>query len=195
MTAITLITAEDLRRIRKLLKLTQKELAKRAGVSQSLIARIENKGVDPRLSTIKKIIEALVKDKEEKTAVDIMHTPVITIDIKDSIRSAVELMKKYNISQIPVLSDKKIIGSIRESTILDNITKKNNQEKIFSRTVYEIMENRFTSVVPTTPLSDIIYYLSQSESAVLVLDKNNLVGIITKIDVILSAINIRIVKE
>ena len=41
---------EDIRRMRIRAGLTQKELAERAGVSQSLIARIERGSVDPRLS-------------------------------------------------------------------------------------------------------------------------------------------------
>lgn len=191
MTSIELVTAEDIRRIRKILRLTQKELAKRAKVSQSLIARIENKSIDPRLSTIKRIVDALAQDKEKKTAADVMHNPVIIIDERDSVRTAVDLMKKYNISQLPVLKDKRIVGSIRESTILDSIMKKDNSEKVFSSIVFDVMENRFTTVSSSTLISDVIDHLSEGEIAVLVVDNDKLVGIITKIDVISSAVNFR----
>jgi DNA-binding XRE family transcriptional regulator len=43
---------------RKLAGLTQKELARRAGVNQSLVARVE-RGRDVRLTTMKKLYEAL----------------------------------------------------------------------------------------------------------------------------------------
>lgn len=191
MTSIDLVTAEDIRRIRKILRLTQKELAKRANVSQSLIARIENKTIDPRLSTVRKIIDALAQDKEKKTAADAMHSPVITIDVRDSVRTAVDLMKKYNISQLPVLKEKRIVGSIRESTILNNIMKKGNPEKVFSSTVFNVMETAFSTVSSSTLISDVVYQLSEGETAVLVIDDNKIVGIITKIDVISSAVNLR----
>lgn len=191
MTSVELVTAEDIRRLRKILRLTQKELAKRAGVSQSLIARIENKSVDPRLSTVKRIVDALAQDKEKKTAADVMHSPVITVDVRDSVRAAVDLMKRHNISQMPVLNEKRIIGSIRESTILDSIMKKGSPEKVFLSTVYDAMESRFAMVSSSTPMSDVVYHLSQGEPAVLVVDNDKLVGIITKIDAISSTIDFR----
>ncbi len=52
-------TPRDLRERRTALDLTQSELAERADVSQPLIARIEGGDVDPRLSTLRRIVEAL----------------------------------------------------------------------------------------------------------------------------------------
>ena len=43
-------TPEDIKKLRLELKLTQHDIATRAGVSQPLIARIESGDVDPRLS-------------------------------------------------------------------------------------------------------------------------------------------------
>ncbi len=50
---------EEIRRYRISLGLTQSELARRAKVSQSLIARIESGEIDPRVSTLKKILNCL----------------------------------------------------------------------------------------------------------------------------------------
>ncbi|HIQ55845.1 MAG TPA: helix-turn-helix domain-containing protein, partial [Pyrodictium sp.] len=50
-------TPEELRKLRLKAKLTQRELAKRAGVSQSLIARLERGQVNVRLSTLQRILE------------------------------------------------------------------------------------------------------------------------------------------
>ena len=52
-------TPQDLRERRTTLELTQSTLAERAGVSQPLIARIEGGDVDPRLSTLRRIVNAL----------------------------------------------------------------------------------------------------------------------------------------
>ena len=46
-------TPEELRTRREALGLKQTELAKRAGISQSMVARIEAGNVDPRVSTLK----------------------------------------------------------------------------------------------------------------------------------------------
>lgn len=57
-------TPRDIKKRRVGLNLTQNELAKLAGVSQPLIARIEAGDVDPRLSTLTKIFDAF--DTTEK---------------------------------------------------------------------------------------------------------------------------------
>lgn len=196
MASIRLITAEDIRKLRKIMGLTQKELAIRAGVSQSLIARIENKNIDPRLSTVKKIIDVLARVKEKRTAADIMHSPVIAVDIRDSVRKAVNLMERHNISQMPVLKDSRIVGGIREATIIDYILRGGNPEKVFSSTVYSVMEKRFPTVNPSTPAEEVVYMLSQNQPAVLVVnDDRKLVGIVTKIDAISSAIGFKKMEE
>jgi transcriptional regulator with XRE-family HTH domain len=48
-----------IRELRKRLRMTQSQLAKRAGLPQSHIAKIESNKVDLRLSTIQKIFHAL----------------------------------------------------------------------------------------------------------------------------------------
>jgi len=191
LSSLRLVTAEDICRLRKILKLTQKELAKKAGVSQSLIARIEKRSIDPRLSTVKKILDVLTQTTEKSVVRDIMHIPVVTIDTKDTVRTAVDLMKKHNISQMPVLRENKIVGSIRESTIIDCITKKGNYEKVFSSSVNNIMEKRFAEVNPATIVDDVVLLFSQGESAVLVVENNILLGIITKIDAISLTLDIK----
>ncbi|MFZ8855537.1 MAG: helix-turn-helix domain-containing protein, partial [Thermofilaceae archaeon] len=52
-------TPEELRMLRLKAGLTQAEVARRAGVSQSLIARIESGNVNPRVSTLMRIYQAI----------------------------------------------------------------------------------------------------------------------------------------
>jgi len=58
-------TPQDLRERRTALDLTQSALAEMAGVSQPLIARIEGGDVDPRLSTLRRIVAALDEARDE----------------------------------------------------------------------------------------------------------------------------------
>ncbi|MBI2647565.1 helix-turn-helix domain-containing protein, partial [Candidatus Woesearchaeota archaeon] len=57
----------EVKKIRKKLELTQTQLANRAGVSQSLIAKVESGRIDPTYSKTKKIFSALseLEKKEE----------------------------------------------------------------------------------------------------------------------------------
>jgi predicted transcriptional regulator len=183
-----LVNGEDIRRLRKRRGLTQKEVAEKAGVSQSLIARIENNTVDPRLSTVRKILSALSLTKGGRTAKSIMHSPVITVKITDSVRRAVELMKKHDVSQIPVIKGGRVVGSVQESTIMNRITRSGNFRRFFSGSVYTIMEEPFTTVNPSMRVEEVLRFLSSGHPAVLVTDRGSVEGIITKIDVLSSTL-------
>lgn len=54
-----------LQRIRQRKLLTQRELAKRAGVSPTTIVRIERDQVEAELRTVRKLADALAVDPEE----------------------------------------------------------------------------------------------------------------------------------
>jgi len=178
-------TPSEIKILRKKAGLTQKELAKRAGVSQSLIARIEAGTVDPRLSTLRRILKAIEEASKEKMAkiTDIMTDSVISVQINDKVKKAVELMWKYGVSQLPVLDGTRLCGSIREETIMKAmITEK--PERILEEPVGELMEEPLPSVNPKADIEDVIKLLISGYPAVLVIDKGKVVGIITKIDVI-----------
>jgi predicted transcriptional regulator len=183
-----LITPEELRNLRRRFRLTQKELAQKAGVSQSLIARIENKTVDPRLSTVRRIFNAITSiQKERKKAKDVMHSPVVTIGAMDTIKNAISIMKKFAISQLPVLRENKIIGSIQESTLLDKLVNSKDSDRFFSNSIYNIMEKSFPIVDPDADVNYVVNILARENSAVLVIDNKKIVGIITKIDLLLPS--------
>lgn len=50
---------EEVRRLRIARGLSQQELAKRMGLPQSVVARLEAGGVEPRLSTLDRVAQAL----------------------------------------------------------------------------------------------------------------------------------------
>jgi predicted transcriptional regulator len=182
---VDLVTPQELRKLRKKAGLTQKELAKRAGISQSLIARIEKGTVDPRLSTLRKIINIIneVLGERKFLARSIMSSPVISLDVNDTIGKAIELMWKYGISQLPVFQNGKLVGSIREDSILNKI-KNEKIEDLLNKKVYELKEEPFPIVNVETSIEEIGRILLSGKPAVLVEDNGKIVGIITKIDLI-----------
>lgn len=176
----------DIKRLRKELGITQTELARAAKVSQSLIARIEKNKVDPRYSKVKAIFDALsgmTEKKEEIKAGDIMSTKVIGIQKNDLVGNATNIMKKSNISQMPVFDKDKVIGSISEKTLISRMTGKITFEELSTRRVSEIMDDVFPSVSKETPLS-VISNLLEHSVAVLVMDGSSVVGLITKADLL-----------
>ena len=174
---------EEIKRLRRKYNLSQKDLAFRSGVSQSLIAKVEAGKVEPTYSKTVQLFNALeeLRQKDELKAQDVMSNKVTTVDVDDSILEIIQIMKKGSISQIPVLSNGNICGLITESTILEKMLE--NSGKISHLKAKDLMEYT-PPIVPKNLSLQPILSLLQSSSLVLVTDKGNLQGIICKSDVL-----------
>ncbi len=176
---------EGLKNYRKKRGMTQAELARRAGVSQSLIARIEAGDIDPRLSTVGKILGALKSGKsgDAVTVGDVMRTPVVHVKISDTVADALKLMEKHGISQLPVLENGIQKGSVSERGIVKKMALEKDVTKLSARSVREIKAPGFPTVDRETDIKS-ISNLVENNPAVLVVDGGRAVGIITKADVL-----------
>ncbi len=176
---------KELRDMRLKLGLSQTELARNAGVSQSLIARIESGSVNPRFSTIKRILDALQKEQGTSSlgAGDIMTSPVIHVGPSDSIGHASRLMEQHGISQLPVLEGDVQVGSISEAKIVDTLATIRDRTKVSSKAVSEIMSDGFPTIGPRTDL-DTLSKLVGPHNAVLIVEKGRVMGIVTKADLL-----------
>ncbi|MEM2739539.1 MAG: CBS domain-containing protein [Candidatus Bathyarchaeia archaeon] len=187
MMSIWIPTGEAIRRLRKRAGLTQKELAERAGVSQSLISRIERGSVDPKLSTLQAVLNVLSGYTNVKNrACDIMNPNVISVRYDETVRDAVDLMRAYDISQLPGERDGRMVGSIHEASLIRMLVFERNPREFFEQKVFKVMEKPFLTVSPDTLLEEVMLILSRGEPAVIVEEDGRMVGIITKIDVISS---------
>jgi len=171
-------------RRRKKLGLTQQELARRAGVSQSLVARIEAGTVDPRYSKVAGVFRALDEFKErEVSAADIMTKDVVGIQTTMRMGDVTKKMKAYGVSQMPVYDGDAIVGSISESVIIDQIGRGVDGKLLSSNPVKDYMEDAFPTIKPETPVS-VVSALLEHNTAVIVSEKGKVKGIITKADVL-----------
>lgn len=171
--------------LRKKLNLTQAKFASQAGVSQSFIAKLEAGRLDPTYSKVKKITEALdrLSHQEEKKACDIMTKDVMEARPSDLVSDLVSLMAKKGISQLPVMDGNKALGILTEMGILEAQSKKPLPELKAKDAMAEVPP----MVSPTTPASAIIGLLRYFP-AVLVSKDGAILGIITKSDVLKSAL-------
>ena len=175
-------TPDDLKQKRVELGLTQNKLAKRAGVSQPLIARIESGDVDPRLSTIRKIFDAFEEAEKEQILVkDIMHSPVIHTSPEDSVDIAVHIMEEHGFSQVPVIINGLPVGSISEDMIIKSMADKKTST-ISQMKVHDMMGESFPTVSQNTDMV-VVSRILEKNPAVLVLERGRVVGVVTKHDV------------
>lgn len=176
-------TPDEIRKRRESLGMRQTELARRAGISQSMVARIEAGNVDPRVSTLNKILIVLNQaEQKQVTASQIMHTPVIAVRPSDTIGNALDIFEKNNISQLPVIENGIPVGCISESVIVKAIEQQ-RLHKAQPFYVRDFAEPGFPTVPPDIGVETVIDLLQQNH-AVLVVDSGEVRGVITKHDLI-----------
>ncbi|MBU0459858.1 MAG: CBS domain-containing protein [Nanoarchaeota archaeon] len=174
---------QEIKRMRKNLGINQKDLAAQAGVSQSLIAKIESGKLDPTFTKAKQIFRALeeLQEKEEIKAKEIMNKKVVFVKANDKVKEIIAIMKRKGISQVPVLKNEKVCGLITEGTILKKLVQ--NPEKINYLRAEEIMEDAPPIVSPKTNLKILLELLKESQ-LILVAEKGETKGIISKTDLL-----------
>jgi len=183
--SVSLIDPRQVRRIRVSLGITQAALAKNAGISQSLVAKIEAGQVDPSFSTMKSIAEALrVQIKSGgKKASDVMSKPVLSVQASTSLSDCIGLMRKRGISQLPVFSGNQLVGSISEGHIVTLLSAGADPKTSLGRPVSRFLQPSYPTVDASTPV-DALYSLFNFVQAILVMSGDKVAGIITKIDML-----------
>jgi predicted transcriptional regulator len=174
-------TPPELKTKRVTLGLRQADIAARASISQSMVARIEAGTVDPRVSTLAKIVEVLNSaERSAVTAADLMHTPVLSVAPADTVTRAVSIMEENSISQLPVVLDGVAVGCISESAII-NAMEEGRLQRTQVHTVQDFMEEGFPTVPPSLDV-DTLVHLLHTHHAVLVVRNGKVKGVITKHD-------------
>ncbi len=173
---MVIITGEYMRNMRKKAGLSQTALAKSIGISQAHIAKIEGGKVNPTLAIVNKIIAA-IHPKETKKCRDIMVRHLRIMRRGDPAKKTLVVMRKYGISQLPVVRRGVIVGSVSESTLLKNF------DGLESKKIGDIMDKPFPIVDENEDIG-ILPPLLEFHQAVLVSSKGKICGIITKLDVL-----------
>ena len=175
----------EIGRRRRLLVLSQKQLASMSGVSQSMIAKIENGRISPSYLKTKAIFDTLegLERKNELKARDLSHPKIVRIQTHDTVAKGVRVMRETGFSQLPVFEGEKPVGSLTEKVILQKLVSASNPDEISKQPVERIMDEAFPTVTEDTPLSMISTLLGY-QSAILTVKKGRVVGIITKADLL-----------
>lgn len=159
---------------RKKLGLSQNGFAKMAGISQSMLTKIEHGTTMPSYKKAIELFNTLdeLEHREEKTAKDLMKKGVITLQADDTIDKASKLAKKNGVSQFIVLDHGKIVGGVKTTNLID-VPK--------SAKIRPQLEPPFPTINENAPAS-IIKELLKHEQAVIVIRNGDIVGIITAED-------------
>lgn len=172
-----------IRRQRRLLDMTQMDLAKASGTSQSFIAKLEKGRLNPGYESVRRIHEALEEARlaEEDRAEDLMQRRPFQVAPFERVGVALAHMKQHGFSQLPVIDDGVPVGSLSESQLLRRIEAGEDLESLKRAPVADVMGGTFPTVAPDARRHTLVELLRDNE-AVLVMDGGRLVGVVTKSD-------------
>jgi len=176
---------DEIGRRRRLLAMSQKELAKLAGVSQSMIAKIESGRISPSYQKTKAILDTLesMESRNQLKAKDVCQHRVTSLQAHDPVSKGIRLMRETGFSQLPILNGSQVVGSLTEKVILQNMMSSSHPDEVSRQSVEKIMDEAFPTVGEETPLQTVSALL-QYEPAVLVAKRGRVSGIITKADLL-----------
>ena len=98
----------------------------------------------------------------------------------DSLLTAYTRMKLYDISQLPVVENERIVGLIDESDVLVAV---HEDEEKFSLPLREAMSSNLQTIPTTTPLAEVLR-IFENGYVPLVVDGERYLGLVTRIDVL-----------
>ena len=124
---------------------------------------------------------------EVKTFKDIVNgrkaNRLVSVQSSQTVADAVELMKKYDIEQIPVMHENNIVGSLSESGLFQKVF---SNPEIKNATVESVLEHAYPVVDFETPVERLGSLITKENGAVLAKDETGAYHIVTKYDVIQS---------
>jgi len=106
---------------------------------------------------------------------------LISVEPLQTVAEAVELMKKYDIEQIPIMNGNGIIGAISEGGLFQKVF---SNPDIKNAKVETVMEPSFPIVDFNTPVEKLSMLINKENGAVLSKDEAGNYHIVTKYDVI-----------
>jgi cystathionine beta-synthase len=106
---------------------------------------------------------------------------LITLSPADSVRRAVELMREFQISQIPVVENGAIVGSINEVAVMQLIF---DHADIVHGEVKAVMSRPFPLLDENEEVARAYKELSLGHAAVVVGHEGKAIGVLTKMDII-----------
>ena len=119
--------------------------------------------------------------KAEDVIKDHIDKPLIVVRTEELVSHAIERMRKYKISQIPVIDVTGFVGSVDESDLFQSYVV---DKDVADKPIKDVMGKPFPIVKHGTPIEEVSKLFTKENEAVLIELENGSHHIITKYDII-----------
>ncbi len=107
--------------------------------------------------------------------------PMITVTETDSVNRALDLLRRYEISQIPVMRDAEIVGSINDVAVMQAVF---DRSDLLHKQVQAVMGRPFPTLDAAVEVDRAYKLLTLANSAIVVTEQNRPIGVLTRQDII-----------
>jgi len=117
---------------------------------------------------------------------EIMTTKIISVDKDDSLKRVLDLMKKHDITKIPVLEEKKFFGLVTDNVIAYKLGSIRKRTVTASRLhASSVTEKEVKTIFPEEDVKNILKSVGEPGPTMLpVVENGKLVGVVTKADLL-----------
>lgn len=176
-------TLTEIRRRRVALGISLGELARAIGRSDATLSRIERGQIRASYELVQRILTYLETQEgltaPKLTVGELMHRPLVTIESNASLATAAQRMESGAYSQLPVVDEGRVVGSLSETALLRALAQPNAHRV----RVREVLERAYPVLDEGFP-GDLLPPLLGRYPAILVARRGELQGIVTKADLI-----------
>jgi len=128
----------------------------------------------------------LAEGKRKATVGDVLRgktplPPMITVKSDDTVKAALDLLRQYEISQLPVMNGHEIVGSVNDVGVMQAVF---DQADILHKPVSDVMGRPFPALEQFEEIERAYKLLTLANPAVVVTDDGEPIGVLARQDII-----------
>jgi cystathionine beta-synthase len=128
----------------------------------------------------------LEDERRKDTVGDVLRTkrplpPMITVTEDQTVKVALDLLRSYEISQLPVIRGGEVVGSVNDVAVMQQVF---DHADIMHKPVGEVMGRPFPILDHAVEVGQAYKLLTMANSAIIVAEAGKPVGVVTRQDII-----------
>ena len=133
------------------------------------------------------IANGFIAEGRRKAAVgDVLRSksplpPMVSVREDDVVRDALDLLRKYEISQMPVMRGTEIVGSVNDVAVMQAVF---DQQDLLHEQVRDVMGRPFPALETSADIDSAYKLLTLANAAILVTENGRPIGVVTRQDII-----------
>jgi cystathionine beta-synthase len=128
----------------------------------------------------------IAEGKRKATVGDVLRSksplpPLITIQDDDVVKNALDLLRRYEISQLPVMRGDEIVGSVNDVAVMQAVF---DQSDLLHEPVRDVMGRPFPALDTSADIDSAYKLLALANAAIVVTELARPIGVVTRQDII-----------